>query len=38
LEEPEWGSEDKNKLKGDSEVKGEKNDGGVRSSEEVGNQ
>ncbi len=37
LEEPEWDSEDKDELKGNSEAEGEEDDGGVRSSGEAGN-
>ena len=38
LEEPEWGSEDKNELEEDSEIEGEKNDRGIRFFRGAGNQ
>jgi len=38
LEEPEWGSENKDELEKDSKTKEEKNNRGVRSSKEAGNQ
>jgi len=38
LEEPEWGSENKNKLEGNSKAEGEKNNKEIRSSGGVNNQ
>ena len=38
LEEPEWGSENKDKLKRNSEAEGEKDNRGVKSSKGAGNQ
>ncbi len=38
LEEPKWGSENKNELEEDSEAEEEENDGGVKSSKGAGNQ
>jgi len=38
LEEPEWDSENKDKLEGDSEAEGEKDDKEIRSSKRAGNQ
>ena len=38
LEEPEWGSKNKNKLEGDSEAEREEDNGGVGPSGGAGNQ